>query len=180
MNGINSLLEEANDTMVFEEGHTSRICFRLVRIERDKPGGPALMELVAPRIKSFSHRWGSDGEALLTEVWGLFAQKSVGLGLWAALDTDESVIGHALATVQMWDRSPVGWVHQVKMDFPATTTLKDGFLGELEGWLKDVNATLNAQSQIGDLMMCSPRMKDSWARHAGFMPYRMIYRREVK
>ncbi len=97
---------DEQDTTVFENMPPIRVQPRLIQLERDQPHAAKYMDWVGPRIIAFSQLHQGTGQALMDEVWLLFAQKSRGLGLWVVLDERDQLVGHALATVLLYDGAP--------------------------------------------------------------------------
>ena len=155
--------------------------YRLLSLTRDDQASATYLYPLLTRIRLMSHRMGGNPDTLLDEVWKLFAAKSPHLALWVALDAADTLIGHALAELKTWDNRYVLWINQVDMDVHAGRELRDLCLIVLENYVQHLNTLLPASTpKIKDIIMCTPRMNDGWARHTGFEPYRAIFRREVK
>lgn len=154
----------------------------LVRLRRDDRDLSLHWPVVLDRITSMWHRYGGKADTLSNTLWQAYATKDPSWAVWAALDHAGRVVGHALAQVRDYDGTTVAWVAQVEMDTVAAKATKLEFLDEIERWVKEVNAILEARklAPITTIMMSSPRMTDGWARHAGFDPYRMVYTRALK
>lgn len=152
----------------------------LVRLRRDEPDTAARFAAVIERIRRMAYRHDGNGDLLVNEVWNAYAQKDPTYAVWAVIAFDGTIIGHALAKIVDYDGKWVGWVKQVEMDTPSAKLLKEQFLDAVNRWIREVNLALEPRKiEVRDLMMSSPRMTDGWARHAGFEPYRMVYRRRV-
>lgn len=122
-------------------------------------------------------------EPFTPTIWRLFSEASPLLYLVAAVNDEDQIVGHACGDVRTWDGKVVCWVSQVEMDEPADRTLKESFLTSIDQWAHTVRDQLSAQapgSSLSRILMCSHRMHDAWARHAGFEPYRVLYAREVR
>ena len=163
---------------------TQDVQYRLMVLQRDVPGALHWFEVALARIEQASHRLGGNPALLKTQVWELFSKASPLLAIWLAMK-DGQVVGHMLAQVQTWDGRLVGWINQAEMDMVAGRHLKDESLNALENWVHHVNAQLkpNNLGPIRELMMVTRRhgekVFDPWARHVGFTPELVIYRREV-
>jgi len=120
-------------------------------------------------------------DELMATVWALFSQASPLLYLVAAVEVEtDRIVGHAMGDIRKWDGKMVGWIGQVEMDQAAGRELVDAFLTHSSNWVHSVNQVLQPQGiEVDTLIMCTPRMTDAWARHAGFEPYRVLLKREV-
>lgn len=156
---------------------------RLLRLSRTVAGSAQYLEAVLERIRQASVRFDGSGEALVTTTWKQYADGTPLLGLWIALDADGLIVGHALGDVQLWSGRTVAWITQVVMDERADSSLRDQFLTACTLWVQQVNEWAKSHQQtwtVSEIVMMSPRMTDSWARHAGFDEYRRVYRRIVR
>lgn len=151
----------------------------LVRVHRDAKGTTKWLEPALERIRAMSARFDGNADALVNDVWKLYAEKSFYLGLFVGLD-DEQIVGHVLAFIREWDGRMVGWITQVENDRIAGRDLIDHVLVTLGNWVEEWNFSFkNHGIRIDDLLFCTPRMDDAWARHSGFIDYRSIKQRKI-
>ena len=152
----------------------------LTFVHRDSKGSSRLLEPLLDRIRAMSHRFEGDAEALVTEIWKGFAEKSAMLGLWAALDGDQ-LIGHMLAFLKTWDGQWVAWVTQVECDRPTAKEFRESALAALEDWVEQFNFSFQNQGvRIDTILMSTPRDTEAWFRNFGFEEYRQIRRRRIR
>jgi hypothetical protein len=127
-----------------------------------------------------SHRYGTNPAPLEQQIWTMYAQGAVALGLWVAVE-DGLVTGHLVAQIQQWDGEWVGWVYQAEFDGPPLRqTVWDHCLIELDDWIREANLALNGQAVIRTLMMVTPHNPKFFERRAGFHLDRYLMRRPVK
>lgn len=144
----------------------------LKRLQRDVAGSSQYLDVVLERIRQASTRFGGNGEALVNQTWKVYADGTPYLGLWIAVDSSDTIIGHALADIRNWDFQTVAWITQVVMNTSAPPTLKTQFLLALNQWVKDVNhssTAMNAQwKPVTKIVMLTGRDTKAWEKHAGF------------
>lgn len=157
--------------------------YRLIRVSRQHSGSGQYLEPLMQRIGVMSSQFDGAGSTLVVQTYRLYADGTPYLGLWAAVDEHNEVVGHALGDIEFWNGRMVAWVSQVKMDGPAGYALKEVFMFALDAWVREANDYAkqhNQTWQVSEVMMMTPRMTEGWARHSGFDVYRTVYRRNVR
>lgn len=151
----------------------------LVRVHRDAKGTTRWLEPVLDRIRAMSARFDGNADALVQDVWKLYAERSPYLGLFVGIE-DEQIVGHALAFIREWDGRLVGWLTQVENDRIAGRELVDRVIATLGNWVEEWNFSFKSHGiRVEDLMMCTVHMNDAFARHSGFTDYRSIKMRKI-
>lgn len=154
----------------------------LVLLHRDTKGSARWLETAVDRIRDSSRRFEGDAEALVNDVWKLYAERSPALGLWVVVE-GERVVGHLLAFIRQWDGQHVAWVTQLVIDAqPVSREFREDGIRALEAWVEQFNLAVRAQPnlQVDTMMMSTPRSAAAWLRHYGFEDYRTLCRRRVR
>ncbi|HAM54127.1 MAG TPA: hypothetical protein DCQ64_01400 [Candidatus Rokubacteria bacterium] len=154
----------------------------LVPLHRDAKGSARWLDTVVDRIQDYSRRFEGDADALVSDVWTLYAQKSPALGLWAVIQ-DERVVGHLLAFIRQWDGQNVAWVTQLVIDAqPVPREFRDAGMRMLESWVEQFNLVTRTQPnlRVDTMMMSTARSAAAWLRHYGFEEYRTLCRRRLR
>jgi hypothetical protein len=140
-----------------------------------------LWPLVADRIAAFSRSFGAEPSAFVSNLWTLFATTSPLCGVWAMLDDQDHVVGHAVTTIEAWNGAHVAWIHQCKNDRPAPKDLMEAWLADVEAWVADANRALAPSGiKVTDLMFITTRETEAWCRRVGFDRHRIVYRRAIR
>ena len=153
----------------------------LIRVHRDVKGATKYLETAVARIAAMSERHGGDAVWLSQHVWNLFASRSQLLGLWVRIDEKNEVVGHLVATVQVWDGENVAWVHQAENDgTPLDRAFWDRGMSELRSWASTVNATLSRDTTpVQRLLFSTPHDPRFFEKRAGFRVYRTLMERRI-
>src|SRR3990167_10166356 len=151
----------------------------LIRVHRDAKGTGRWLEPVCEHIRSMSARFDGNPDALVDEVYKKWAEKSPLLGLFVGIE-DDQIVGHILAFIKEYDGRWVAWITEVESDQVVSRSFRDHTLAILGEWVHTFNFTYKAQGiYVGEMMNCTPHMKDAWSRHSGFLPYRFIMIRKI-
>jgi hypothetical protein len=158
--------------------------YTLRRLRRSDKDSSKYLDAVMDRIGSTSRQFDGSGDALVNSTWKLYAENSPLLGLWVATDDlDDDIVGHALGDIEQWSGRTVAWISQVMMDMITPQSIKLSAMAAFDNWVDEVNEWAVANKlpwKVTEILMMSPRMSESWARHSGFDLYRQVYRRLVR
>lgn len=151
----------------------------IIRLHRGAKDATLYLDRAFERIRAMAERHGSASAPFLDELWKLYGQRSPALGLWAGVDKTGGLVGHMLATVQVWDYEYVGWVNQIEFDVPLSQSAWDKGLAELDAWLAEVNTGLQPGQQVKRFMMTTVHNPKIFERRAGFRVARTIMERPL-
>lgn len=155
----------------------------LVRLSRDHKDSTLYVDLALARARAMAERSGANATLWVDELWKLYAQRSPALGLWAFLGEgpvvgDVGVVGHMVATIQVWDYEYVAWVNQVELDERVSQAVWDRALRALDGWVAEANAGLKPEQRVRRFMMTTAHPK-VFERKAGFRSVRTMMERAL-
>jgi hypothetical protein len=148
----------------------------LVQVSRDHKGSAKWLEPALERVRNMAARWGTNADAMVNEVWKMFAANSPAFGLWVGIK-DDQIVGHALADIRPYDGEWRVWVLQVETDIVVGRAYRDFVQKTIDDWGLGAAKALNLT--VGDSLMSTPRINDAWARHSGYEVYRVIHRRRI-
>lgn len=157
--------------------------FNIVSLHRDHKGSTRWLEQIVERIRYMAERFGADPKPIVALVWNYYAQGTDFLGLWAILDDEDRLIGHAVADIRQWDGEWIGWVSQIDCDIPAPRPDRDRMVGMFIEWVRAVNAGAQARQAgivVKHLVYSTPHAAATWVRHTGFQEWRSLMRLPVR
>lgn len=148
---------------------------RVLRLERKCEECWRFLPQVSERIAAFGARVGQGNlEGLVRRVEASFVlgeQSETALAVWIAVEGDR-VVGHLLATQEVYNDEIIGMVSQVWLDHgKVPRALQDSVVFELEQW-RDAH-------KFPRLLMITSRYRArAWQKRAGFKKWREIYSSE--
>lgn len=146
------------------------------RMRRDETPA-AWFDDVMQRVTTFSTRVlaVTDPTAFVDQLWGLWAQRSPLLGVWAVTENG-TVYGHLVATVQLWNGETVGWVHQAECDVPISVKGWDQMHAELNAWLIEAGTSLGKPITRCTMMTRRPKgfERMGWREEATMLSRRVV------
>ena len=148
---------------------------RALRLDRKVEECWKLLPQLSARVVAFGIRVGQqNAEGLARRVEASFVlgdQAETALAAWIAVEGDR-VVGHLLATQEVYNDETIGMVSQVAYDSRRVPeAIRRDVLFELEQW--------RDEHKFPRLLMITSRFRPrAWAKRAGFKKWREIYSSE--